>query len=264
MQVRLLRGRLFTDHDDRPGAMNVVVVTDLMARTVWPGRDPLAQCLILEITCAPVVGVIADFHRNGFKDEPFLSFFEPLAASADDEIPRAMIVRVDGPEDRAIALVHKAIADARPDLPFVSIKPYEGLVDQRARSWSLGATMFTIFGAVSVLMAAVGVYGVLSYLVTQRTQELGIRAALGATPGSVMRMIVFDSLMSVLIAVALGIGLVFACAGSVQPMLFETAATDPAILAFAAILIALVTLAATVIPGRRASKSDPLRALRAD
>jgi len=144
-------------------------------------------------------------------------------------------------------------------LPFIPVKPYESLIAPEKRS---GAIMFTAFGLLSLIMAAIGVYGVLSFGVTQRTPELGIRAALGALPANVLRLIVSAGLGTAALGVAVGSIAALLLSGRIEPLLFETAARDPVAFAVAGGVLLAIALTASVIPAARAARTDPLRALR--
>jgi predicted permease len=264
MGVRITRGRLFTASDDRPGAQPVVVITQGMAQRLWPGADPLTKCLIIsDRPCAPVVGVVADMHRQGLREKSFLLFFTPIGADTA-ATPEALLVRVTGAPERAVEPIRRELLAMRADLPFIRIQSYESLIAPQARSWRLGANVFTAFGLVSLLLAALGVHGVLSYTVTQRTPELGIRAALGATPAHVMRTVLSTGLGTAAVGVAAGCVVALVAASRVQPLLFDTSARDPVVMAVAGVAILAIAVPATLIPGLRAARIDPLRALRAE
>ncbi|HSA56754.1 MAG TPA: ADOP family duplicated permease [Gemmatimonadaceae bacterium] len=263
LNVRVLRGRALTADDDRPGAVPSVVVTERMAGALWPGRDPLAQCLAVEAgPCAPVVGVVADLHRQGLQERPFFLFFVPLAAIDPDHAPEILLVRVTGRPEHMVETVRRELLALREDLPYVRIDPYEALISPQARSWRLGATMFTAFGVLSLLMAAIGVYGVLSFSVTQRAPELGIRSALGASPAAVLRLVLVGGVGIAGAGVLLGTGAAFALAHRIEPLLFETSARAPAAYAAAGAVLLLLSLLASLLPGLRAARTDPLVALR--
>jgi predicted permease len=268
MDVRLLRGRLFTPGDDRPDAAPVAIVTELMAKTLWPGRDALGQCLVRgeKKQCSTVVGVVSDLHRQMLDEgeQPFLLYFTPLAQDVEYGLPSQLLVRGTGDPERWSEPIRKELLAIRPDLPYVRIRPYQDLVDGRARSWRLGASMLTVFGALSLVIAAIGLYGVLSFAVTQRTQELGIRAALGATPSRLMRLILGSGMATAVAGVVLGTGLALALSSRIRPMLFHTSALDVTVYGVTAVAILGVATLASWIPGRRATRVEPVRALKAE
>jgi ABC-type antimicrobial peptide transport system permease subunit len=265
MQLKLLRGRRFEPNDDRPGAPLVAVISQRMASTLWPSKDPLEQCIsIFAQPCARVVGIVSDIHRHSLREDPSMLFFMPLETSDTLPVPEMLLLRVSGEPEAMVGTIRRELLAMRSDLPYVRIEPYEGLIAPEARSWRLGATMFSAFGALSLLIAAVGVYGVLSFSVRRRTRELGIRSALGASRGAVLRSVLLGGLAVALAGLALGAFAAFSLSTRLQPLLFETSARDPAAYWVAAACIAVFALLASVIPGLRAARVDPLVALRTE
>jgi hypothetical protein len=264
--VRLVRGRLFTEVDDRRGAAPVAVLTERTARLLWPVGDALGQCvMITEVPgCTPVVGVVADLHRQGLQEAPFMALFLPLGATAPDQPPHAILVRTAGPPEGMVESLRRTLQALRPDLPYVHIQPYQAVIASHARSWRLGATVFTAFGVLSLVIAAIGVYGVLSFTVARRMPELGIRTALGATSRTVLRMVVGGGVATAAAGVALGSAIGLALSGRIQGLLFETSAREPVVFLAAAGTIIAFALGASLVPGVRAARADPLAVLRAE
>jgi predicted permease len=266
--VRLLRGRLFTAADDRAEAAPVVIVSDLMARTLWPGRDALGQCLIRgeRRQCNTVVGVVSDLHRQALeeRDRPFMLYFTPLGQDVEYGVPQQLLFRVTGDPERWTEPIRRELLAIRPDLPYIRLRRYQNTIDSRAQSWRLGASMLTVFGGLSLVIAAIGLYGVLSFAVTQRTQELGIRAALGATPSSLLGLVMRSGMVTAVVGALLGVTLALALASRVQPLLFRTSPREVAVYVVAGAMVLAVAMLASLIPGRRATRADPLRALRSE
>lgn len=266
--VRLLRGRLFTDVDDRAEAAPVVVVTDRMARTLWAGRDALGQCLIRGDAprCHTVIGVVADLHRQALeeRERPFFLYFTPLGQDVEYGVPQLLMARVTGDPARWTEPIRRELLAIRPDLPYIRLRGYQNTIDSRARSWRLGASMLTVFGALSLIIAAIGLYGVLSFAVTQRTQELGIRAALGASPARLMRLILGNGVVTAVVGTVLGVGLALALSSRITPLLFRTSALDVTVYGVTAATILGVAVLASWIPGLRATRVEPVRALKAE
>ena len=267
--VRLLSGRLITAADDRLGAEPVTVVTERTARTLWPGRSAIGECLLLgeERTCHRVVGVVADLHRQALDENarPFFLYFTPLGLlQGEDAVPEQLLVRTAAAPDRAMESIRAALLPLRADLPYVRILPFQDLIDRRARSWQLGASLLTVFGAVSLVIAAIGLYGVLSYAVAQRRRELGIRAALGASSRTLLGLVLWNGLVAGLVGVALGVALALALSGQLGELLFRTSPRDPLVYGVTGILVLAIAVIASAIPGRRATRADPLEALRAE
>jgi hypothetical protein len=267
LDLRIIRGRTFTEADDRAGAPPVVVITDRMARTLWPEADPIGHCVMtsaLDYACAAVVGVVADLNRQGLREPPFMALFMPLATAGPDDAPEMMLVRTAGPPERMVETIRRALLEIRSDLPYVSITPFESLVAPHARSWRLGATVFTAFGLLSLVVAGIGVYGVLSFSVARRLPELGIRTALGATSRHVLRLVVGGGVATAATGVVLGAGVAFAFAGRVQELLFDTRARDPVIYLMAGATLLGLALLASLVPALRAARADPLTVLRSE
>lgn len=265
MQLRLLRGRRFEPNDDRPDAAPVAVITQRMASTLWPSKDPLEQCVsVFAQPCARIVGIVSDVHSQALREEPYMLLFMPLESSDTLPVPETLLIRVSGRPEAMIGTIRRELLAMRPNLPFVRIEPYEGLIAPEARSWRLGATMFSAFGALSLLIAAVGVYGVLSFSVRRRTRELGIRSALGASRATVLRSVLLGGVVVALGGVAIGAVATWSLSTRLQPLLFETSAREPGAYWIAAACIGVFALLASVIPGLRATRVDPLVALRAE
>jgi predicted permease len=263
--VRLLRGRLFTTADG-PGAAAVAVISERMATTLWPGEDALGKCFQAgeDTRCREVVGIVADVHRQELIEADFLLYFTVIDQQQPIATPSNLLVAASGPPELLVEPIRKELQALRGDLPYVSVRPFEEIIAPQKRSWRLGATMFTVFAGLSLLIAAVGLYGVLSYLVSERTRELGLRAALGATPGTLLEMVVRSGIASALLGVALGLGFVVIVAGKLGSLLYQTSPRDPVVLLAAGAVVVVVALAASVVPGLRATKVDPMKALRAE
>jgi ABC-type lipoprotein release transport system permease subunit len=160
--------------------------------------------------------------------------------------------------------VRRELTRAMPGDGFVVVRPLQELVDDQSRSWRLGATMFVAFGTLALVVAVVGLYGVISYSVAGRTHELGVRMALGAQQGDVVRLFVLQGLRHAVVGVAIGVGLALVAARWVQPLLFDQSARDPTTYIAIGGAMLLVAVTASWIPARRAAKADPSVALRAD
>jgi putative ABC transport system permease protein len=263
--VRLLRGRLFTESDG-PKSQPVAIISDRMARHIWPGEDALGKCFIAgdDGRCREIVGVVSDVHRQAIEEAPFMLYFTLVTQQVEPATPNHILVATSGEPELMMEPVRRELQALRGDLPYVAVRPYEEIIAPQKRAWRLGATMFTVFAGLSLLIAAVGLYGVLSYLVSERTRELGLRAALGATPGTLLEMIVRSGLASALLGVVLGLGIVVVVAGKLGSLLYQTSPRDPVVLAAAGLVVVIVALAASIVPGLRATKVDPMEALRAE
>jgi putative ABC transport system permease protein len=263
MGTRIVRGRGISDAD-RMGAPLVAVVDQAMARALWPGADPIGQCLKVGADTAPcttVVGVSQDVRRGEF-DAPAMEYY--LAAAQLKQAAAGVLVRTRGDARRATERVRRDLQRLAPGTVYVGARPLQDVVDPELRPWRLGATMFAVFGGLAFLLAAVGLYGVIAFNVAQRAHELGVRVALGAQTGHILRLVVGEGVRVTALGIALG-GLVALGVGRfVAPLLFQVSPRDPATLAGVAGALVAIAIAASGIPAWRASRVDPSVALRTD
>jgi hypothetical protein len=263
--TRIVDGRSFTPAD-RAGSERVAIVSSLMARTAWPGRRAIGQCLQVfndSLPCARVVGVAEDTHRARLREDPPMHFYVPLGQEVGIG-GSALLVRGAGSPTSLIADVRKALFAMDPTITFANLAPVQELVDPQIRPWRLGAIVFALTGFLALLVAAIGIYSVTSYFVTERTHEMGIRIALGAGSGRVIALVARGAMGMALVGVGVGVGIASAAARFVQPLLFDESAYDPAIFVGVAALLSVVALAASIIPATSAGRIDPLDALRAE
>jgi len=162
------------------------------------------------------------------------------------------------------APVQRALQSLSPNLPYADVRPLQDVLDRQMRPWLLGATMFSIFGLLALALAAVGLYGVRAYAVAQRTREIGIRMALGAALPDVVRMVLWDGLRVTTVGIGLGAVAALILGRVLEPLLFNTRATNPAIYGLIAVSLAVVSVAASALPAWRAARVDPNVALRAE
>ena len=269
MRLRITRGRGFTAAD-RDDSQLVAVVGETMARLVWPGSQAIGQCLqIGDQDCAEVIGVVEDAKLMSLREGEVMQYYVPFAQSPYDQPPEAMLARIAGAVDRerlgtTISAIRRELLALDPDLRFVELRHYPDIIDPQARSWRLGAMMFSLFGGLALVVAAVGLYSVLAFAVAQRTHEMGIRSALGAARGQIAALILGHSLRLIGFGVAIGLLVVLVAAPEVEPLLFETSPRDPWTLSAIAAAVFLTALAAAGWPARQASRVDPSVALRAE
>ncbi|MBY0503377.1 MAG: ABC transporter permease [Bryobacteraceae bacterium] len=261
--VRL--GREITERD-RPNSPRVCVINEAFAKQFFAGRNPLGRHITQiygnQRNTYEVVGVVANSRRNALRDEIEHRFFIPTAQPVD--VPRriSFAVRTAGDPTLAIPALRRAILAEDPNLPIAAAQPLTELVEERTVQDRLLARLSLGFGAVALLLAAIGLYGVLSYGVARRTSEIGIRKALGAANGAIIAMILRESSWLLAGGLAAGALLAFASLRWIESRLFGLSPTDPLAFAAAALVLALVALAAAWIPARRASRVDPLVAIR--
>ncbi len=255
-----VRGRAFTSAD-RGGA--VAIVNETMARLLWPRENAIGKCFVPgdAKTCAEVIGVVPDARRFQAVEDASMTFYVPFSGDSNRNIT-ALVVRVRGRPEDWITTVRSAIQETAPNLPFASVTPLADLLAPSIRPWRLGTAMFGGFALLALVLSAVGLYGVLAYIVTQRTHEMGVRVAMGAQRWDVQRLMVSQGVRVAAIGAALG-ALVGIVAGRVlSSLLYGVSPRDPLVL-FAAVVVPIVVAAvASYLPARRASRVDPVVALR--
>ncbi|HEY8150222.1 MAG TPA: ABC transporter permease [Vicinamibacteria bacterium] len=264
LAIPLLAGRDF-DERDVAGRPAVVVVSRGLAREFWPDKDPLGQRVSLSWdgwTEAEVVGVVGDVRLNTLdRDMPRVMYW-PQGQLASGFM--ALLVRASGPPPALVPAVRQELAALDRDLPPGRFRTLDDVAAGSLDQQRFLLRLLTGFALVALTLAAVGVYGVMSYTVAERIPEVGVRLAVGASPGDIVRLILREGLALAASGIALGLVLAAAGAGALRTLLFETAPRDPLSLAAVAVLLLLATLAAAWLPARRASRTDPLKALRAE
>ncbi len=262
MGTRLLRGRGFTEADEATSPL-VVVLSQALATALWKDADPIGRCVKIDTDTAPcrsVVGVAENIVDNDFGSDGELTYYVPSTQWHPEG--GGVFVRTRGPSDRYAEAVRLALQRRMPGDAYVAVRPMAELVGARTRQWDLGATMFTIFGVLALVVAAVGLYSVTAYGVAQRTHELGVRVALGAEARDLVRMVLGEGLRLSAVALVLGLGAALLAGRFVAPLLFETSPRDPLVLAAVAALICVTAVAASAVPAMRASRVAPNIALR--
>jgi predicted permease len=265
LQIPLLNGRFFTT-DDRAGRPKTVIVSHQLAQQYFRGESPLGKHLhVVPRGDADyeIVGVVADtLYQVGQPGRPTMYF--PVLSGETDEGSLALVVRAAS-DPRALSVpVQKEIAQLDPELPVSDVLTMQQVVDQSLGNASLSASLVLAFAVLSLMLASVGLYGVLSYLTTQRTGEIGVRIALGAQREQVVRLMLNDGLRPAFYGLVLGL---IASAGAVrlvQSMLYETQPLDPTIFAAVAVTLLAVAALACLVPAWRASRIDPMQALRTE
>ena len=264
MGTRILRGRGFTEAD-RANAPMISVVSDGMAKVLWPGKDALGQCMRVRadtMPCTTVVGIAEDMVQGDLTSDKKYQYYLPLEQASPGG--GFVMVRMRGNPAAQQEAVRKAMQRVMPGQSYVTTKPFIEIVDQQRRSWQLGATMFVAFGVLALVVAAVGLYGVIGYNVTQRMHELGVRVALGAQARDILRLVVGQGVRFGLAGVALGTLLAYAASRWLEPLLFQQSPRDPVVYTAVSAMLVLVALAASGAPAVRASRADPNAALRSE
>jgi putative ABC transport system permease protein len=267
MGTRIVRGRGFLETDGH-GAPRVTVVSETMARLFWRGEDPLGKCMFVgadTVPCSTVVGVAQDARRQSLTDDaPVLQYYLPLNQRQVSAGLRVLVVRTRGDPEAARAAVRREVQSVSADLPYPTVQYVARQVEDEIRPWKLGATLFSLFGALALALAGLGLYSVVAYSVVQRRHEMGVRVALGARGLHVAHLVLIETLR--VIGIGLGLGLVASFFGGrwIKPLLFQVSPRDPVVLFVVIATLLTVGVLASLIPARRAARVSPAEVLKAE
>jgi predicted permease len=264
MEMKLRAGRSFTELDTE-NTPPVTVISEKLARRLFAGDDPIGKRVRNdgEKTDLTIVGVVADVKQYGLETESQAAFYRSSLQNKryDSGI---WVIRASGDPLKMLPAVRREISALKQDYKLFQVTTMEQLLADSSALRRFQTWLFGLFAAVALVIATVGIYGVISYAVSRRTHEIGIRMALGAQAGDVLRMVVSQGMRLALIGVVLGLAAALALTRVMKNLLFQVSATDPATFAFIALLLVVVALIASYIPARRATKVDPMVALRHD
>jgi putative ABC transport system permease protein len=277
MGIPVVRGRAFTARDTR-STLPVAIVDESLVRQLFPGEDPLGKRMSFEdrgngdgtdLIWRRIVGVVRHVRHYGIASEPpFVQVYTPL-----EQLPvyfqqrrpiMALFARTSLAAATLTSAVRREVGAIERDVPIAGVQTMESLLAQNTEQPRLSVMLLGGLGGLALLLAVIGIYGVVSYSVAQRTQEIGVRMALGATGNHVLRMVVRQAIALVGAGVPIGVVLSLALGSVMRRLLFDVSPYDPATLAGIVASLALVSLAASVVPALRATRVDPLTALRAD
>jgi predicted permease len=262
----LVRGRFFSI-GDRPDAPPVAIINDAMARRFWPGRDPVGRRFRVgprdsEGAWYTVVGVVGDMRRQGLEREALPQIFVSLAQNPPSRNV-GLFIRTSSDDPLAMAgALRAAVHRAEKDAPIYGVAPLEQQLGSYLIQRRFQTSLLTGFSIVALLMAAVGIYGLIQYSIATRTQEIGLRIAIGAQPGAIFRMIIGEGLTLSLTGAAIGILGASWLGRAGSSLLFGVTASDPLTFTAVALLLMAVAIAACYFPARRATRVDPIVALR--
>jgi len=260
MGMRLMKGRDLT-WDDLSNNRAVVILNETVARTLWPGQDPIGRTAIAGGMDAEVIGVISDVRETGAEDNAGAQMYLPATKQFGPE-GSYLVVRSKLPPASLASSVMHTLREINPGQPATEFKPIQSLVDHATSPRRFFVLLVGTFAGLGLLLASLGIYGVISYSVTRQTQEIGIRMALGASQSSVQFDVIWKTLRLALIGVAVGIIASLVLARLIASLLFQTAPSDPFTFAGMVVLLGTVALLAGYLPARKASKIDPMVALR--
>jgi len=258
--IRLLRGREF-DERDRDGAAPVVIINETMARRYWPNEDPVGAHINLGQGNKPeIVGVVNDVKSFGLEEETHPDIYRPFAQAPSTLI--AFAIRASGDPLSLVAAVKNAIYAVDKDQPVFKVITMEKLAAESITLRRVSMLLVGGLSALALILAAIGAYGVMSYTISQRQREIGLRVALGAQASDVLKLVIAEGMKLALFGMMVGLLASFALTRLIKGLLFGVNATDPATFIVISILLGGVALAACWIPARRATKVDPMVALR--
>jgi len=265
--LAITRGRRFTPADDER-APKVAIVNGAMAEHLWPGRDPLGDCLYVgagAADCATIVGIVESEHGSARYDDVDPLYCVPVRQLSLASGERALVVRTDGDPARLVEPALRILGDVFPDLPRERVRALPDVLAPQLRSWKLGSTLFGAASGLALLLAAVGLYSVIAFGVRRREHEFGIRRAMGAEAGHLVRLVLTQSVVYALTGIVLGAGLACWGAGLIAPLLHrEVSPREPAAYAVSAIILLAACLAGALMPARTAARADPRAALQAE
>lgn len=259
MRIPLLRGRNFTDQEVRESA-KVVIISDLLARRVFPDEEPLGKRLILVMANQPyeIIGIVGDIRHRGLESTPSPAMYLPTNQTPGTNV----VVRTQGDPANLAGAVRQEVRAIDPDQPVAAVRTMNDWMDMAVAGPRYRTALLALFAFVALVLASTGIYGVLSYSVSQRTHEIGVRMALGAKRSDVMRLVVRQGMTLVVIGVGLGVVGAIALTRVMSTLLFGVTARDPLTFAAVGALLIVVAFVACYLPARRATKVDPLVALR--
>lgn len=268
--MKLRRGRMFTS-SDRAGTPLVTVINEEMARRYWPAGDALGKCILVgsdTVPCTTVIGIVETARQGNHvaqpiqNEQPASRYYLAIAQNSAAAVAPMLYVRSISEATKMVPLVRRTINEIEPELPFPDVAAFSTALAPQFRPWRLGAAMFSLFGGIALLLAVVGLYGVLAFRVSQRTHEIGIRMSLGAQEGDVRNLVIGQGLRLAVLGVVIGIVLSVAIGRTANSLLYGVSATNPFILAAVCAVILAIAAVASYVPARRATRIDPLEALR--
>jgi putative ABC transport system permease protein len=278
-RIPILRGRDFTEND-KAGTPGVALINEALARQLWPNEDPVGQRIMCGQGIGPelegeperqIIGIVADSHNSGLGKPPDPMMMVPIAQVADGYAaaysniqPLFWLVRTHGDPRLFVAAVTEQLRVASKGFPVGHIRTMDEVMGRSTARQSFNMVLLAVFGAVALLLAAIGIYGLMAYSVAQRTQEMGIRMALGANRDLIRKLVVWQGMRLAFVGVVAGIAASFGLTRLIATLLFGVKPWDPAVFISVPILLTAVALLAVWLPAARASKVDPMEALRAE
>ncbi|HXG68897.1 MAG TPA: ABC transporter permease [Blastocatellia bacterium] len=268
MGIPLRQGRYF-DETDNAQSMPVAIINETMARQYWPDENPIGKRFKIggpdeDIPWLTVVGVVGDVRQMGLDVPVKAEMYVPYQQGAQHPwyAPRDLVLRAAGDPKSLVAAVRSAVRAVDPEQPVSNIRTMDEILGEEAGPRRMGVILLAAFAGLALLLASLGIYGVLAYFVAQHTPEIGVRLALGASPRDILGLVLRRGMRLTLLGVSIGLAASFALTRLMASLLYGVSATDPATFAAVALLLAGVALLACYLPARRATKVDPMVALR--
>lgn len=259
--MKLLAGRDFVAEERERG--RVVVINETMAKTFWPGHSPIGECVEIsgQKGCTAIIGVVADSRLFKIEEDgPNLYYYRPLPPSGEDS--RNLLVRVAPGGQGVAGALRRALQELDPALPYVAIETLGEALDPEIRPWRLGASVFTAFGLLALVLAAIGLASAVGYSVSQKTREFGVRIALGARGRSLAALVLRDASRNAVLSLLAGLACAALAGPLLRDLLFEVSPRDPFVFAAVSLGMFLVSTISSLPPAWRAARIDPVVALR--
>jgi predicted permease len=275
-RIPILRGREFTEKDSA-AAPGVVLINEALAKQFFPNENPVGQQMIIGKGVGPqfeeparqIIGVVGNTHDGGLDSDTDPLMIVPEAQVTDGMtalnariVPFRWAVRTHGDPHQALPAIAEQLRIASGGFPVTHVRTMDEIVSRSTARQTFNMLLLTIFGAVALVLAAIGIYGLMAYSVQQRTQELGIRMALGADRTTIRKLVVWHGMRLTLVGVALGIGAAFGLTRLIASFLFGVKYWDPLVFITVPVILAAVALLAVLLPANRAARLDPMQALR--
>jgi putative ABC transport system permease protein len=277
-KIPILRGRDFTENDTA-AAPRVVLINEALAKQYWPKENPIGQQMIIGKDVGPdfdeparqIIGVVGNTHDGGLNNNPGSMMIVPETQVTDGMtalnariVPLRWVVRTHGDPHQVVPAISEQLRQASGGFSVTRVRSMDEIVSRSTSRETFNMMLLTIFGGVALVLAAIGIYGLMAYSVQQRTQEIGIRMALGADRSTIRKLVVWHGMRLALVGVALGIGAAFGLSRLISSFLFGVKSWDPAVFVTVPIILSAVALLAVWLPATRAAKLDPMQALRVE
>ena len=269
MEIPLIRGRLFDDRDKQDAPLTAIV-NQTFAQELWPHQDAIGKRFRMGrpsdgLPWIQVVGVIGDVKQMGLNEPPRQEVYFPYLQSSGNWMqPNSIVVRTNAEPMSMLHEIQHAVAEIYPNQPLSHVMTMDDILDHETLQSQIQTILLSSLAALALIMACVGIYGVMAYMVAQRTNEMGVRMALGAQRGHVLGLVLGRGMTLTLIGMTVGVSAALALTRLMRSLLFDVSPTDPVILTGVSVLLIVVALMACLIPARRAASVDPVQALRAE